>query len=109
MNSKATIVIRKKPNKKGLFPLAIRITKNRKSTYLYIGHYISLKDWDEKKCLIKKSHHNSIYLNHLLISKLAEANKTLLQLQSENKDISANQIKKELKSSLKNTGFFDVA
>jgi len=109
MNSKATIVVRKKPNKKGLFPLAIRITKNRKSTYLYIGHYINLKDWDEKKSLIKKSHPNSSYLNHLLISKLAEANKTLLQLQFEKKDISANQIKKELKPSLKNTGFFDLA
>ncbi len=109
MASNAKIVLRKKSNKDGLYPLAIRITKNRRSNYHYIGHYIALKYWDEKNIRIRKSHPNAERLNNLLISKLSEANKTLLDLQSENKDISANQIKKEIYSSLKNKSFFSVA
>ena len=58
MSSNAKIVLRKKPNKEGLYPLAIRITKNRRSTYQYIGHYIELEDWDEKNIRVKKSHIN---------------------------------------------------
>ena len=54
MSSNAKIVLRKKPNKEGLYPLAIRITKNRRSTYQYIGHYIELEDWDEKNIRVKK-------------------------------------------------------
>jgi len=98
MSSKTKIVLRKKPNKNGLYPLAIRITKNRKSNYMYIGHYIDSKHWDENRKQVRKSHLNAELLNTLLTSKLAEANKKLIALQFENKDISSNQIKKELDS-----------
>ena len=109
MSSNAKIVLRKKPNKKGLYPLAIRITKNRRSTYQYIGHYIELEDWDEKNIRVKKSNSNSEILNSLLSLKLSEANKALIALQSEKKDASANQIKKEIYSSGNNSTFFDLA
>lgn len=99
MSSNAKIVLRKKPNSKGLYPLAIRITKNRRSTYQYIGHYIEIEDWDEKNIRVKKSNPNADSLNSLLSSKLSEANKALISLQSEKKDASANQIKKEIYSS----------
>ena len=42
MSASAKIVLRKKPNAIGLYPLAIRITKNRRSTYKLIGHYIDV-------------------------------------------------------------------
>lgn len=109
MTSNTKIVLRKKPNKLGLYPLAVRITKNRRSNYHYIGHYISEKHWDEKNKRVRKSHTNADRLNNLLTSKLSEANKKLLNLQSENNDISANQIKKEIYSSLESTSFYDVA
>jgi len=109
MTSNAKITLRKKPNKQGKYPLAIRITKNRQSNYMYIGHYIELKYWDNKNKLVRKSHSNSVLLNNLLISKLVEINKMLLELQSENNDISSSQIKKKMNSSLENTNFFDVA
>jgi len=76
--------------------LAVRITKNLRSTYQYVGHYIELEDWDKKNIRIKKSHPNSNSLNSLLSQKLSEVNKALITLQSENKDASANQIKKEI-------------
>lgn len=109
MTSNAKIILRRKPNKQGHYPLAIRITMNRKSNYMYIGHYIHLKHWDEKNKIVRKSHPNSTRLNNLLISKLMEVNKKLLELQSDNNDISASQIKKNINSSLENTSFFAVA
>lgn len=108
MSSNTKIVLRKKPNKDGLFPLAIRITKNRRSVYHYIGHYIDLKFWDETNKKVRKSHPNAASLNNLLISKLSEANKSLMDLQSANKDFSVIQIKKELYI-VQNTNFFDLA
>ena len=109
MSSNAKIVLRKKPNKKGLYPLAIRITKNRRSTYQYVGHYIDIEDWDEKNIRVKKSHINSNSLNSLLSQELSEVNKALITLQSENRDASANQIKRELYSSGRNSTFFELA
>jgi len=108
MASNAKIVLRKRPNKVGLYPLAIRITKNRRSTYQYVGHYIELEEWDEKNIRVKKSHINSDSLNSLLSQRLSEANKALIILQSDNKDVSANQIKKEIYTSSNNTTFFDL-
>lgn len=109
MTSNAKVVVRRKANKEGLYPLAIRITKNRHSTYHYVGHYISLKDWDEKNIRIRKSHPNSDRLNSLLSTKLYEANKMLIELQSVQKDISASQIKKHLYAPSESTTFFEVA
>ncbi|MFS4466969.1 phage integrase SAM-like domain-containing protein [Maribacter sp. 2210JD10-5] len=109
MASNTKITLRKKANKEGLFPLAIRITKNRRSNYMYIGHYIDSKHWDEKKKVVRKSHPDSDLLNTLLLSKLSEANRTLLELQVENQDISSNQIKKEITSTLEFTSFSEVA
>ena len=107
MSASAKIVLRKKPNSKGLFPLAIRITKNRRSTFKHIGHYIDLEDWDEKNLRIKKSHKNSENLNNLLSSKLSEARKGLMDMQSANVDVSARQIKQNIYRPVSNLTFFD--
>lgn len=109
MSSNAKIVLRKKPNKEGLYPLAIRITKNRRSTYQFIGHYIELDDWDKKNIRVKKCHPNSDHLNSLLSTRLSEANKALITLQSENNHASANQIKKILYNSGASSTFFELA
>ncbi|RIA08577.1 site-specific recombinase XerD [Flavobacteriaceae bacterium MAR_2010_72] len=109
MSSKAKIVLRKKPNKEGLYPLAIRITKNRRSTFQYIGHYIELEEWDRRNFNVKKSHPNSEYLNSLMTTQLSEVNKALISLQYEHKDASANQIKKDIYHSDSNATFFELA
>ncbi len=109
MSSNAIITLRKKPNKLGQFPLAIRVTKNRKSNYIYIGHYVSLKHWDEKKRKVRKSYQNADYLNNLLASKLSETLKVLLELQTNNTDITSKQIKKEITFQNKGKSFFEVA
>jgi integrase len=109
MSSNAKIVLRKKPNKIGLYPLAIRITKNRRSTYQYVGHYIDIEDWDEKNIRVKKSNLNSNSLNSLLSHELSKVNRALITLQSEKKDASANQIKRELYYTCRNSTFFELA
>ncbi len=109
MSSNVKIVLRKKPNKEGLYPIAIRITKNRRSTYQFLGYYIELEDWDEKNIRVKKSHPNYDHLNYLLSQKLSEATKALITLQTAQKDASAHQIKREIYSSGSNRSFFDLA
>ena len=109
MTSNAKIVLRKKQNKEGLYPLAIRITKNRRSTYHYLGHYIDLKYWNEKDIRVKKSHPNAANLNNLLVKKLSEANKMLMDLQAEKQDLSANRIKDKLYKIPKITSFSEIA
>ena len=101
-------VLRKKPNKQGLFPIAIRVTKNRKSTFLYIGQYIEEKFWDSENFKVRKSHPNSVRLNNRITSKLAEANNMLLDTQKENEEVSVRSIKKQLIND-KDADFFKVA
>lgn len=96
MASSIKLILRKKPNKEGLFPLVIRITKNRKSTYIYTGHYIDFKFWDETNRKVKKSHPNSVRLNNLIAKKVAEASDTIIDLQSNNKELSTKQIKRQI-------------
>ena len=56
MGSSIKVTLRKKANKQGLFPLAVRITKNRKTTYLYVGHYIAIKYWDKGAKIASQFH-----------------------------------------------------
>lgn len=109
MGSSIKVTLRKKTNKQGHFPLAVRITKNRKTTYLYTGHYIDIKYWDEGNREVRKSHPNSKRLNNLLINKLAEANQTLIDLQTHKNDISSKQIKKEIATPLSKTSFKEIS
>lgn len=109
MGSSIKVTLRKKTNKQGHFPLAVRITKNRKTTYLYTGHYIDIKYWDEGNREVRKSHPNSKRLNNLLIKKLAEVNQTLIDLQTHKNDISSKQIKKEIATPLSTISFKEIS
>ncbi|MFL1013229.1 tyrosine-type recombinase/integrase [Flavisericum labens] len=101
-------VLRRKPNSAGLFPLAIRLTKDRKSSYLYTGQYIDEKYWDSKHSKVKKSHPNSKRLNNLLLKKLSEANDTLLDSDSSRVDQSVSKIKKTIVGEDKKE-FFEIS
>ncbi|NDV43336.1 site-specific integrase [Flagellimonas sediminis] len=109
MASSIKVTLRKKPNKQGEYPLVLRITKDRRSTYLYTGQYIDLKYWDETNRTVRKSHPNAVRLNNLLLVKLAEANKTLLALTSEKNDYSSQSIKKEITTPLSKVTFKQMA
>ncbi len=72
-------VVRQKKNKAGQLPIAIRITKDRKSTFLNTGQYIDEKFWDEKNRNVRKSHPNSKVINNFIVAKVAEANDKVLK------------------------------
>lgn len=95
--------------KNNTFPIAIRITQNRKTRYIFTGKYILEKDWDSSESKAKKSFPNSSRLNNFLIKKLAEANKKLIELESDDKLISSKQVKKEIVQPLNNKSFNELA
>jgi len=109
MASSIKVVLRKKRNKQGLFPIAVRIIKERKTTFYYTGHYLESKHWNEDERKVKKSHPNSARLNNLIAKKIAEANKTLLDLQANDNVISSLQIKQEISNPIGKKSFNELA
>ena len=93
------IVLRKKKNKDGAYPLAIRITKDRRSSFIHLGGYTlkNLNDWDATKQKVKKSHPNSNRLNNFLLNKLAEANDKSLELETQKSEVSSRAVKQKIK------------
>ncbi len=100
------IILWKHDQKKdGTFPIAIRITQNRKTRYVFTGKYIHERDWDEVHACIKKSHPNSARLNNFFLGKLKEANDISLE---GNDNISSKQIQKKIKRKTDGMSFFQV-
>jgi integrase/recombinase XerD len=91
------LVLRKKPKADGTMPLCIRITRDRKSSYVNLGYYVAPADWDEKGQRVRKSYPNSTRLNNLLLKKLAEATDTTLELETQKDDISSKAVKNKIK------------
>lgn len=102
-------ILRKKPNKKGFYPIAIRITKNRKSSFIYTGQYIDIKHWDTINQKVKKSHPNANRLNHLIAKKLSEANDKLIETITDNEKATVQNIKTYIDQNKHAKNFFFVA
>lgn len=98
----------KRPNSKKLHPITIRIIKDRKSSYIYIGQAIKLNQWDSKNCRVKNTHADYLEINQLIISKLSKANKSLLNAEIKEENLSSRRIKKQIVTKRKND-FFEIA
>ena len=61
------IILRDKATKEGMFPVVMRIIRNRKSKLISLGLECLKKDWDEENNQFKKSHSNHISRNRLLL------------------------------------------
>ncbi len=91
------IVLRRNYQKKdGSYPITLRITKDRKTKFLFTGEYIMEKDWDETKALAKKSHPNSARLNNLILKKITEAYDMALESESKKERQSVSTIVKKI-------------
>ncbi len=102
------VILRKETKKDGTSPLAIRITKDRKSSYIYLEYSIKQTDWDKAAQRVKKSHPNSTRLNNFLIKKLAEANDNTLENETKKSSVSAKALAESIKPKTKST-IFDQA
>lgn len=99
------IVLRKETKKDGTSPLAIRITKDRKSSYVYLNYSIKEQDWDGKNQKVKKSHPNSTRLNNFIATKVAEAINKSLEIETERKEVSSRAVRQKIKPTGGNTFF----
>lgn len=99
------ILLWNKKNSEGKFPIVLRIIKDRKPSYVYIGHYVDKLEWDEKNARVKKSHPNAARLNNIIAKKYAEANATLLDLEANENDTSSSVIKRTIKGNKKGSFF----
>jgi len=103
------VVLRKKKNKDGTYPLAIRITKDGRSSYVYTGQSIKENEWDSAQHRVRKSHPNSTRLNYFLITKLAEANEKYLQLEIDRGSVLPELVRSALKPLGNGSSFFSIA
>ena len=69
MASVKIVLVKHKKKKDGSVPIAVRLIKNRRPSYIFTGNYILEKDWNASERCIKKSHPNSTRLNNLLQKK----------------------------------------
>lgn len=97
--SKVKVVIRQKPNSDGTLPLCLRITKDRKSSYIYLGHSVKDTDWDKDEQRVKKSHPNSVRLNNFILKKLSEATNSALEVATDKPEASVKVVKNKIKPS----------
>ncbi|WP_237274501.1 tyrosine-type recombinase/integrase [Tenacibaculum ovolyticum] len=101
------IVRRKnKQRKDGTAPLALRISKDYKTNYCFIGQYVLEKDWNTDAGRVKKSHPNSKRLNNYLLKKITEANDLSFE---KNDTTSSKLIKKKLQGSRTRNSFYKIA
>lgn len=91
------IVLRKKQNQDKTYPLAIRITKDRKSSFIHLGYSIKLTDWESKEQRVKKSHPNSTRLNNLILKKLSDANNSMIDLEVQKSNVTSKAVKHKIK------------
>jgi len=105
MGTSVKIVLRKKQKNNETYPLAIRITKDRKTSFIHTGQYIHEKDWDAVNEKVRKSHPNSVRLNNLLLTRKVEANNQSLELEATQPDVTAKAVRKKIKPSANGSVF----
>lgn len=98
-----------KRKKDGTCPVAIRITKDRKTRYIFTGKYILEKDWDFEDNKVRKSHENSGRMNAFLRKKLSEVEAVSDKAEIAEEDLSSTQIKKKVKRQGSKVSFFKLA
>jgi integrase len=109
MAASIKIVLRKRKLLDGSYPLALRITKDRKTSFIHIGKNVLEDQWDATAQRVKKSHPNSGKLNSLILDKLKEYNDLLLDLEKQKRDTTSASIKRSIKKGEQNFNFFPYA
>ncbi len=101
------IVRRKnKQRKDGTAPLALRISKDYKTNYTFLGQYVLEKDWNADSGRVKTTHPNSKRLNNFLLKKLTEANDVVFDTGN---SITSKEVKNKVKRQTRKLSFFQIA
>lgn len=105
MASSIKAVLRKKKNQDGTYPIAIRVTIDRKTTYIYTGYSAHESEWDATNQVVKKKYPNSERLNNLIQQKKANAAKEVIAAQSQSNSVTLSSVRKQLKPQAGSTFF----
>lgn len=109
MATTVTIKLMKQRAKKdGRYPIYLRTTKNRKTSYVSTNLSVLPKEWDEAKCKVKACHPNSVRLNALLRALELEYSNNVLEIENNQLDISLKGIKRKIEGQ-DATNFISVA
>ena len=93
----------------GAYPLALRITKDRRTKFIFLGVYVQEKDWDAIPQKVKKSNQNAVHINNLILKKLGKTNDILIESDAQERDVTALQVKKQMKRQGSNISFQEFA
>jgi site-specific recombinase XerD len=87
--------------KNGEHPIMLRIIKDRKPKYMKVGYSCHIDLWDAKNNCPKNKHPNKLLLDTVIAQKKIEAQRLLLEFDSENIDYTLNDVKRKLKGTRK--------
>ena len=86
-----------KINKIGEVPIWLRITKDRKPSYISLGIKVLKSQWNYETNKVRKSHPNSQWINKKIAQKVAEAENKALQSELSVNYTSSKKITKNIK------------
>ncbi|WP_010182988.1 site-specific integrase [Aquimarina agarilytica] len=108
MGSVKAILYKSKKRADEKFPIALRIIKDRKPSYIYL-YWIEEKHWDQKKSKVKNSYHSAARLNNLILKKITEADDLILNFRTNKKPYSSSKITSLLKGGNNSKLFFEYS
>jgi integrase len=85
--------------KNGEHPIVIRITKDRKTKFIFTGLSCQIDLWDERTGKPKKKHPNKLELEVYIDKQRFDAQKLLLGMENEGKNYTTESFKREFKVS----------
>lgn len=85
------ILLRDKASKDGLYPIVLKIIKDRKPKLISLGMECLKKDWDEANAQFKKSHPNYVQRNRVLLKQKEKALKVIDEFNIEELDFTLTQ------------------
>lgn len=91
------ILLRKKINSKGEYPIIMRIVKDRKSKLISLGITAKIKDWDTSANKFKRSHPNYNQRNRILLELEQKALTIIDNYISTDIDFTLEQFEEQLK------------
>jgi integrase/recombinase XerD len=101
------IILRKTQKREDkTFPLALRITSERRTKYIYLSIYLGKEYWDEKKQRVKKDHPNAGEINGLIMTKLSDAQSVYVSQETRKRSITPTELKKRIRRKRLGKTFF---
>lgn len=103
-----SVLFTSKTYSNGEHPIAIRITKDRKTKYHFLGYTCPKDFWDAASGFPKKKYIHKTILDVILSKKLAQAKDLVMQYDIDEKHYEASDIIEELNSNKKAGTLFDL-